>query len=54
MTGQGIPLALVDAFVETTAYRFTINVIPQDGPDKVITVEINWAGKWNTISGRVV
>jgi hypothetical protein len=48
------PLVLVGVLDEITTYRFTIMVVPQDCPDRSICVEINWGGKWNTISGREV
>lgn len=50
----GASFALTNAFAENTTYRFTLNVVPQSGPDRAIIVEIDWRGEWNTISGRQV
>ena len=49
-----IPLMLVDVLEDITSYRFSIIIIPQESADQSITVEINWAGKWITISGRKI
>jgi hypothetical protein len=47
------PLGLRDAFDDIATYRFTI-AVNADGPTETTRADIDWAGKWDTITGSPV
>jgi hypothetical protein len=52
--GIGYSLLLKDAFVDRTTYRFEIIAIIGAGSEKVLTMEMDWSGKWDEINIREV